>query len=47
MSIPLNMAVITMPKKLNMAPYPYRNKFCTTKSKLSGESKYLLFISNF
>uniref|UniRef100_A0A0A9IKD6 Uncharacterized protein n=1 Tax=Arundo donax TaxID=35708 RepID=A0A0A9IKD6_ARUDO len=24
---PLMMAVITSPRKLNIAPYPYRNKF--------------------
>lgn len=28
MYIPLKTAVPTIPRKLNIAPYPYRNKFC-------------------
>lgn len=26
--LPWMMAVITSPRKLNITPYPYRNKFC-------------------
>jgi hypothetical protein len=29
--IPFTMAITTIPRKLNIAPYPYKNKFCKPK----------------
>lgn len=29
---PLKIAVTTIPRKLNIAPYPYKNKFCISEN---------------
>jgi hypothetical protein len=30
---PLKIAVTTIPRKLNIAPYPYKNKFCKSRNR--------------
>lgn len=37
--VPWNKAVPRMPRKLNIAPYPYKNKFCKVYKKNSEANK--------
>lgn len=40
-SLPVTMVVPRMAKKLNMAPYPYKNKFCDAKKSVKQEGKMI------